>query len=88
MRRWLPLLLCAHIAVRVWTIAYFAPTIIAFQQMAYSSTIDPPALVEKEAQWRNLNYLRVLMLMAVSLALIRPTVWVGRMLCSGESVKA
>lgn len=60
---------------------------IAFQQMPYSSTVDP-ALVEKATGWRNLNYLRVLVFMAVNLALIPPTVWVKRMLCSAEHAKA
>jgi hypothetical protein len=52
------LLLVAHVAVRVWTLQYFAPTIIEFQNMELQSMVDT-ALVEKAAEWRNLNYLRV-----------------------------
>jgi len=52
------LLLVAHVAVRVWTLQYFAPTIIEFQNIELQSMVDP-ALVEKATEWRNLNYLRV-----------------------------
>ncbi|KAB1065117.1 transposase [Salibacter halophilus] len=52
------LLLVAHMGVRVWTLQYFAPTIIEFQNMELQSVVDP-SLVDKAAEWRNLNYLRV-----------------------------
>ena len=85
-RRWLLVLLSVHLAVRVWTIAYFAPTVIAFQQMSPAFTVDP-ALVEQAAGWRNLNCLRVLLFCAVNLALIAPAVRVGTMLCSQDSAE-
>jgi hypothetical protein len=46
---WIVMLLIVHMAVRVWTVVCFAPTIFAFQSMPYSATIDP-VLVEKAAQ--------------------------------------
>jgi hypothetical protein len=52
----------------VWTVAYFAPTIIAFQNMPPSPTIDP-VLVRKAAQWRHLNIVRVALFVAVNLAM-------------------
>ena len=58
-RRWLLVLLVLHVLVRVWTIAYFAPTIIAFQSVPVSSAVDP-LLARKAAQWRHLNIVRVL----------------------------
>lgn len=33
-RTWLLILFAVHIAVRIWTLAYFAPNIIAFQKIA------------------------------------------------------
>ena len=78
-RNWLLVLLAAHIAVRVWTLLYFAPTIIAFQGMPYSSTVDE-TLVEKAARWRNLNYLRVGIFMAVNVGLLPLIFRVARML--------
>lgn len=82
-RNWLLVLLTAHIAVRVWTIVYFAPTIIAFQQMPYAATVDPD-LVAKAARWRNLNYLRVAVFIAINVALLPLIFRVARML--GRSV--
>jgi hypothetical protein len=70
-------------AVRAWTIAYFAPTIIAFQSMPHSATIDP-VLVEKAAQWRNMNIIRVMLFMAVNCALLPAIYRVARMLCTAE----
>jgi len=82
-RRWMLALLVIHIAVRVWTIAYFAPTIIAFQGMPYAATVDP-ALVERAARWRNLNIIRVLLFFALNAALLVPVYRVARMLCGGS----
>jgi len=67
-RQWLLVLLGVHLAVRVWTVAYFAPTIIAFQNTPPSPAIDP-VLVRKAAQWRHLNIIRVALFVAVNLAL-------------------
>ena len=66
-RDWLTALLVAHIAVRAWTILYFAPTIIEFQGVSYAPTVDA-AMVSKAARWRQLNYLRVGIFMAINLA--------------------
>jgi uncharacterized membrane protein len=63
------LVLAGHIAVRVWTLLYFAPTIITFQQLPYSDTVDI-ALQEKAAHWRNLNYVRVAIFFALNFLLI------------------
>lgn len=69
-RRYLILLVfIGHIAVRIWTLMYFAPAIMDFQNMPYSNSIDQ-VLVEKAATWRNLNYLRVSIFFFLNLALI------------------
>lgn len=77
-RNWLIVLLVAHVAVRAWTILYFAPTIIEFQRVPYSPTVDPD-LVAKAAHWQNLNYLRVGIFMAVNVALLPLIFRVARM---------
>ena len=64
----LVLLFLAHIGVRVWTIVYFVPTIIDFQQMSVVNNIEPH-LVERAARWRNLNYLRVGLFFTINTAL-------------------
>ena len=86
-RNWLLALLLAHVAVRVWTIAYFAPTIIEFQQLAPSSTIDAE-LVGRAARWRQLNLIRVGIFFAVNFALFAPIVRVARMLSSAKPANA
>lgn len=63
------LVLAGHIAVRVWTLLYFAPTIMEFQQLPYSNTVDV-FLQEKAAQWRNLNDLRVAIFFMLNFLLI------------------
>jgi len=68
-RPWLILLFAIHFAVRVWTLAYFAPAIMAFQKMqgTAKTSID---LHSRAARWRVLNYVRVGIFIAVSLGLI------------------
>jgi hypothetical protein len=66
-------------------VAYFAPTIIEFQRMAYSSAVDQ-ALVREAAQWRSMNIIRVIVFMALNLLMIPLPVRVGKMLC--ETTKA
>ena len=63
------LLFVIHFAVRTWTLAYFAPTIMAFQKNQPSSPagID---LSSRAARWRTLNYIRVGIFIAVSLGLL------------------
>lgn len=82
-RPWIVVLLIVHMAVRVWTVAYFAPTIIAFQSTPRSATIDP-VLVEKAAQWRNMNIIRVMLFMAVNCFLLPVIYRVARMLRTAE----
>lgn len=78
-RNWLAVLLVAHIGVRLWTILYFAPTIIAFQGMPYSASVDE-RLVTSAARWRNLNYLRVAIFLAINVALLPLIIRVARLL--------
>ena len=82
-RRRLLALLAVHVALRVWTVAYFAPTIIELQGIT-GTGIDP-ALLERAALWQNLNYLRVGLFIAVSLALL-PVV--GRLLGPGAATRS
>ena len=68
-RNGLLILFVLHFAVRVWTILYFAPHIMEFQHIADSpdATAD---LMERALLWKKLNYLRVGLFMAISLAII------------------
>jgi hypothetical protein len=43
--------------VRIWTLAYFAPTFIEFQNFPFTPTVDE-ALTGRTLLWRNLNYVR------------------------------
>ncbi len=58
-----------HMAVRIWTLLYFAPRIIEFQRIGNAGE-HPPGLQQQVTLWKNLNYLRVGLFIAVSLALI------------------
>ena len=71
-------LLAVHVAVRVWTVAYFAPTIIEFQQLPAGTGVDP-ALAARAATWADLNLVRVGVFLLVSLALLPLVVRVARM---------
>jgi hypothetical protein len=68
-RNWLLILFAIHFAVRVWTLAYFATNIIEFQQLA-NTTDTGVNLLNRATWWRNLNYLRVGIFVAVSIGLI------------------
>jgi hypothetical protein len=68
-RNWLLLLFAIHFAVRVWTLVYFAPHIIEFQKIADHGG-GGADLPERAKRWKYLNYLRVGLFIAVSLALI------------------
>ncbi len=68
-RNWLLMLFTMHFAVRVWTILYFAPTIIGFQNVAETPALDS-RLKNKVFLWQKLNYLRVFLFIAVSVGLI------------------
>lgn len=63
------ILFAIHFAVRVWTLIYFAPNIIEFQKIANLESIGTN-LLHKTTMWRNLNYIRVGIFIAVSLGLI------------------
>lgn len=68
-RNGLLVLFAIHFAVRIWTLAYFAPNIIEFQQMARSENFGGD-LLKRATQWRNLNYIRVAVFVLVSLGLV------------------
>lgn len=68
-RNWLLILFAVHFGVRVWTLAYFAPNIIEFQQIA-NTTSAGNDLITRATLWRNLNYLRVGIFIAVSVGLL------------------
>jgi len=67
LKHWLIVLFLAHFAVRAWTLIYFAPHIIEFQKIANGQG-EMPDLLTKARLWRNLNYLRVGIFIAISLA--------------------
>ncbi|GAB2765612.1 hypothetical protein GCM10027275_03780 [Rhabdobacter roseus] len=67
-RNGLLLLFMVHVAVRVWTLGYFAPMILKFQNTEDLTQI--PDLLRQTTLWRTLNYLRVGIFLAVSLGLI------------------
>ncbi|MGX5819268.1 transposase [Chitinophaga lutea] len=68
-RNWLLILFAVHFAVRVWTLAFFAPNIINFQKIA-ETKIAVEGLAAKVSLWQTLNYVRVAIFIAVSLGLI------------------
>ncbi|MFC4872600.1 transposase [Negadavirga shengliensis] len=68
-RNWLLILFAIHVAVRVWTLSYFAPNIIDFQKIAEQSTFTKD-LISRTSMWQTLNYIRVSIFIAVSLGLI------------------
>lgn len=68
-RNWLLILFVIHFAVRVWTLAFFAPNIISFQKIAETRSMSEN-LVNKTSLWQMLNYVRVSIFLAVSIGLI------------------
>lgn len=68
-RNWLLILFAVHFSVRAWTLIYFAPNIIEFQKMA-NTTIPSLDLLHRTTRWKNLNYIRVAIFIAVSIGLI------------------
>lgn len=68
-RNGLLILFAVHFAVRVWTLTYFAPNIIDFQRIAENASAAKD-LVSRTALWQKLNYLRVVIFIAVSVGLI------------------
>lgn len=68
-RPWLIILFVIHFAVRIWTLAYFAPNIMEFQKIQNASQAGMD-LLNRTTLWRTLNYIRVGIFIAVSLGLI------------------
>ncbi len=68
-RNWLLILFIAHIAVRAWTLMFFAPNIIDFQKIAETSVISE-SLVSRTSAWQTLNYIRVAIFIAISIGFI------------------
>jgi hypothetical protein len=63
------ILFAIHFAVRIWTLAYFAPAIMAFQKIQPASPAGMD-LSRRATRWRMLNYIRVGIFIAVSLGLL------------------
>lgn len=68
-RNYLLLLFGIHFAVRIWTVLYFAANLIAFQKIAETGEFVSD-LATKTAKWQRLNYLRVAIFIAISIALV------------------
>ncbi len=69
-RNWMLFLFCVHISLRVWTLIYFAPVILEFQNTAIGGVAHQD-IIQKAKDWRNLNYLRVAVYFLVNLAFVR-----------------
>ncbi|UYQ91967.1 transposase [Chitinophaga horti] len=69
-RNWLLILFAVHFVVRVWTLAYFAPNIISFQKSTYDTSAAAETLFAKVTMWKQLNYIRVGIFIAVSCGII------------------
>lgn len=68
-RNWLLILFIAHIAVRAWTLMFFAPNIIDFQRIAETSA-NSDNLASRTSAWQTLNYIRVAIFIAISIGFI------------------
>jgi hypothetical protein len=68
-RNWLLILFAIHFGVRLWTLTYFAPTIIDFQHAGERGITDNN-LINKASLWKTMNYIRVGLFVIVSLGLI------------------
>ncbi len=69
-RNGLALLFAIHVAVRVWTLLYFAPAIMAFQANDSFTGESVAGLADKVNRWRALNYVRIGIFILLSLGLI------------------
>lgn len=74
-RNWVLLLFVLHMAVRAWTLLYFAPNIIAFQSIANGS-VPEADLLAKANLWRTLNYVRVSLFVLISCCFIPLCMWI------------
>ncbi|CAI8873296.1 transposase [Chryseobacterium sp. IT-36CA2] len=68
-RNWLLALFVIHAAVRVWTLTFFAPHIIQFQNLAASSSVSEE-IISRISLWKTLNYVRVAIYIALSMGFI------------------
>lgn len=68
-RNWVLVLFAAHFAVRAWTLSYFAPNIIDFQKIAENPSLAKD-LAKRTSLWQTLNYIRVIIFLVISCALI------------------
>lgn len=68
-RNWLLILLIIHVAVRAWTLAFFAPNIIQFQNLASATSVSQE-IITRISLWKTLNYIRVAVYIAVSIGFI------------------
>lgn len=59
-----------HFSVRVWTILYFAPKIILFQNIAADKQNAGTDIAFQIKRWKQLNIVRVMLFILISLALI------------------
>jgi hypothetical protein len=55
-----------YVGLRLWTVAYFAPTFLTFQKLSSASDI-PEALIESTVRWKNLNYIRTSAVVALNI---------------------
>ncbi|MEO5891082.1 MAG: transposase [Ferruginibacter sp.] len=64
-----------HFIVRVWTIGYFAPNIMAFQKA--DTSLVSPEIQAAVKRWRNLNYVRVAAFVILSIwtVVVAAKVW-------------
>lgn len=65
-RNWLLILFIIHAAVRIWTLTFFAPNIIQFQNLASPSE----EIINRISLWKSLNYVRVAIYIALSIGFI------------------
>lgn len=68
-RNGLLILFAVHFAVRAWTLFYFAPNVIEFQEIAEGANYAAD-LVKRANVWKTLNYIRVGIFIMVSFGLI------------------
>lgn len=62
-------LLVIHVALRIWTLQYFAPTLMQFMAMDVKPVVDP-GLLKQATIWKHLNYLRVGLYILVNLGYV------------------
>lgn len=65
----LVLIFVLHLAVRVWTLAYFAPEIISFQKIAETGEVGLD-LIRRVTLWKKLNGFRVAAFVLLGFAMI------------------